>query len=267
MSIGENLVAARTARGLTIDDVSRVTRVRSTLVREIEADDYASCGGDVYARGHLRSIATAVGADPRALVAEFDRRHGVAVVAGVSRVAPRVIEPAAAARAERRGPNWPAAMIVALAVVSVLGLVTLVASPSSTDRSRDRAAVTGGNPGASGPAGGSKASPRATAPAPAPPAETLALVPLNGVAVRVRIIGDKSWVRVSNSANATLFQGVLQAGDLRDFQDASQLRLTLGNAGAVSLVVNGRDLGTVGAKGSVRRVVFGPGDPAGPAAG
>ncbi len=38
-------------------------------------------------------------------------------------------------------------------------------------------------------------------------------------------------------------------------------KLVIGNAGAVSLVVNGRDLGEPGSGGEVVKVNFGPGDP------
>ena len=67
MSVGSALAAARQARGLSVDDVGAATRIRPHLVRAIEADDFAVCGGDVYARGHVRALAKAVGLDPEPL--------------------------------------------------------------------------------------------------------------------------------------------------------------------------------------------------------
>ena len=68
----------------------------------------------------------------------------------------------------------------------------------------------------------------------------------------LRLIGGSSWVSVRNSTR-TLFEGVLRAGAVKDFRDPKQLRLIVGNAGAVNLVCSGRDLGPAGGQGAVRR--------------
>src|SRR6202142_4101646 len=72
MSIGEALTQARQQAGLTVAQVSARTRIRETIIRDIEAGDYASCGGDFWARGHIRSIARVTGADPVALIHAYD---------------------------------------------------------------------------------------------------------------------------------------------------------------------------------------------------
>ena len=72
MSIGATLAAARRRAGLTVADVSQRTRVTEPIIRGIETDDYGACGGDFYARGHIRAIARAVGEDPVPLIDEFD---------------------------------------------------------------------------------------------------------------------------------------------------------------------------------------------------
>ena len=72
MSIGEALAEARHRAGLTVTQVSQQTRIRETIIRDIESDDYSACGGDFYARGHIRSIARVVGTDPAPLIREYD---------------------------------------------------------------------------------------------------------------------------------------------------------------------------------------------------
>ncbi len=72
MSIGGALAEARSEAGLSVTEVSERTRIRATIIRDIERDDYAACGGDFYARGHIRAIAKVVGADPVPLIAEYD---------------------------------------------------------------------------------------------------------------------------------------------------------------------------------------------------
>jgi len=76
VSIGEGLAAARRQAGLTITQVSQRTRIRETIIRGMERDDFSACGGDFYARGHIRAIARAAGADPEPLVWEYDSSHG-----------------------------------------------------------------------------------------------------------------------------------------------------------------------------------------------
>jgi len=73
--IGETLAQARHEAGLTLAQVSQQTRIRQTIIRKIEEDDYSECGGDFYARGHIRAIAKVVGADPEPLIQEYDTRH------------------------------------------------------------------------------------------------------------------------------------------------------------------------------------------------
>jgi cytoskeletal protein RodZ len=74
VSIGATLAAARRHAGLSVAEVSERTRVRENIIEGIEQDDYAACGGDFYARGHIRAIAEAVGTDPGRLIEEFDER-------------------------------------------------------------------------------------------------------------------------------------------------------------------------------------------------
>lgn len=69
--IGERLAGARLAAGLTEGQVSERTRITPEMLRWIEAGEFEQCGGDVYARGHIRAYAQAVGLDPAPLLAEY----------------------------------------------------------------------------------------------------------------------------------------------------------------------------------------------------
>jgi cytoskeletal protein RodZ len=57
---------------MTVTQVSDRTRIRAKIIRDIEHDDYSACGGDYYARGHIRAIARVVGTDPVPLIEEYD---------------------------------------------------------------------------------------------------------------------------------------------------------------------------------------------------
>ena len=84
MTVGETLTEARSQAGLSVDELSERTRIRGTVIRSIEQDDYEACGGDLYVRGYVRALAGAVGIDAQPLIREFDRtgrpgeraRHG-----------------------------------------------------------------------------------------------------------------------------------------------------------------------------------------------
>jgi transcriptional regulator with XRE-family HTH domain len=69
--IGEKLLSARLAAGLTAREVSESTRITVEVLHRVEAGQFAQCGGDVYARGHIRAYARAVGLDPEPLLAEY----------------------------------------------------------------------------------------------------------------------------------------------------------------------------------------------------
>jgi cytoskeletal protein RodZ len=116
MSIGATLAAARRGAGLTVGEVSDRTRIREIIIWGIEQDDYTGCGGDFYARGHIRAIAHVVGTDPEPLIEEFDATSGAAEITAVD-----AFQPVLPVRArERHRLRWTAALaVVALAVIGL----------------------------------------------------------------------------------------------------------------------------------------------------
>lgn len=67
-AIGEDLRRAREASGLSLDEISSRTKIRVRILESIEINDYRSCGGATYARGHVRQMAKVVGLDPDELI-------------------------------------------------------------------------------------------------------------------------------------------------------------------------------------------------------
>ena len=135
MSIGETLADARRQAGLTITQVSQETRIRESIIRGIEQGDFSACGGDFYARGHIRSIAGVVGTDPVPLISEYDAEHGPP---GAIRAAD-VFEPSTPIKIrERRSPSL--SMIVAVVLLAIIGFgaYRLVSHHGGGQRGRDR---------------------------------------------------------------------------------------------------------------------------------
>ncbi len=77
VSIGEALADARRQAGLTVSCLSDRAGVRETIITDMESDDYSACDGDSYARGYIRIIARAVGADPEPLIREYNTTRPV----------------------------------------------------------------------------------------------------------------------------------------------------------------------------------------------
>jgi Helix-turn-helix domain len=72
VTVGQTLTKARSQAGLSVDELSERTRIRGTVIRSIEQDDYAACGGDLYVHGYVRALAGAVGIDAQPLIREYD---------------------------------------------------------------------------------------------------------------------------------------------------------------------------------------------------
>ena len=144
MSIGATLAAARRHAGLTVPDVSQRTRVRENIIQGIEHDDYVACGGDFYARGHIRAIAEAVGADPGPLIDEFDERFR----SSPELTAADVFQPSMPLRKrERRRIRWTG--MLAVLVLAVLGFASYKFA-SGVGKTQSAAAVTSQHPPHSG---------------------------------------------------------------------------------------------------------------------
>ncbi|ANP49867.1 cytoskeletal protein RodZ [Streptomyces griseochromogenes] len=255
-SVGRALKQARIAAGLTVDDVSSATRVRIAIVHAIEADDYAVCGGDVYARGHIRTLARAVHLDPAPLIEQYGAEHG-------GRPAPTPAAPlfeAERIRPERRGPNWTAAMVAAIVVViGFVGFTAVKGGDSGNDAKSQIAEGATATPSKSAPATPKKDKP--AAPTSEASDSAIAAAPQDKVTVKVSAANGRSWISAKDHNGRMLFDGLLKKGESKTFQDSSKINLILGDAGAIQLYVNGKKIEDNFQKGAVERLTYTKGDP------
>ncbi|CAL9276555.1 helix-turn-helix domain-containing protein [Streptomyces rochei] len=254
-SVGRALQQARIAAGLTVDDISTATRVRIAIVHAIEADDFAPCGGDVYARGHIRTLAKAVGLDPAELVAQFDADHG-------GRPAPTPAAPlfeAERIRPERRGPNWTAAMVAA--IVAVIGFVGFSFVKGGDDGGNEASVAEGAQPSAGESASASAKPKKPADPKPEPSDSAIAAAPRDKVTVKVTAADGRSWISAQDHNGRLLFDDILEQGDSKTFQDSEKVKLVLGDAGAIELYVNGKKIEDDFQPGAVERLTYTKGDP------
>jgi hypothetical protein len=130
--IGPELTAARNRLGLSVDDLSERTRIRPHVIESIEVDDFAPCGGDFYARGHLRTLARILGKDAEPLLQKFEERYATAPIN-----ARRVFEAELATgmtgsmRSTIGGPSWGLLVGVVLFLVLIWGVLRLFTTEPS----------------------------------------------------------------------------------------------------------------------------------------
>jgi transcriptional regulator with XRE-family HTH domain len=108
VSIGEALAQARHQAGLTVTQVSDQTRIAAKIITGIERDDFSACGGDFYARGHIRGIARVVGINPEPLIEEYDTAQ-----LGPQAIADDMTQPVTSIKTRgRRWMPWITALIL-----------------------------------------------------------------------------------------------------------------------------------------------------------
>ncbi|OAH14727.1 helix-turn-helix domain-containing protein [Streptomyces jeddahensis] len=253
-SIGRILQQARIDAGQTIEEVSTVTRVRVPIVHAIEQDDFTRCGGDVYARGHIKTLARAVGIDPAPLLEQYAAEHG-------ARPAPTPAAPmfeAERIRPEPRRPNWTAAMVAA--IVAVIGFVGFTLFSGGDSEGGSTHVAEGSTAGSGKPT--PKPSPTKTEETkPDPSDSAIAAAPADKVTVMVSAAGGRSWISAKDANGRLLFDGTLEQGQTKTFEDKQQIDLVLGNAGAIQLAVNGKPIEDKFEAGQVERLTYTKGDP------
>ena len=225
MSIGDTLAEARRQAGLTLTQVSQQTRIRESIIRSIEQGDFSSCGGDFYARGHMRSIAAVVGTDPVPLVREYDQEHGAP---GGMRAA-QIFEPATPIKI-REPRNLHLGRVLAVLVLAAVGFGAYHvysthdahSSANSAAKARTGSAVTSKTHHTVKPTVH-----KTTAPS----------VP--EAVIRLTAAQD-CWVGLNSPTGQTIYQGTVLAGSTMTWHEKNAVSMVIGNPPGVTLTVNGK---------------------------
>ena len=239
MSVGDALAQARSQAGLTIAQVSQLTCIRETIIQGIERGDFSACGGDFYARGHIRSIARVVGLDPEELVREYDAVHG----APHAITAADVFEPSTPIKLkEGRRANWSVVLVLVLALVLGYDVFRLIDHGSSPR-----------------PVASSGTHPASKSPTPRP-SPTPAVAHHRRLTIRLTAIQD-CWIEFTRPHGQPMFQVYVLSGSTRTWHFRHAVTMQIGNPGGVVLTVNGKHLGRPGAYGVPVTLNFGPSHP------
>lgn len=293
-TIGQTLAAARVNAGYTVADLSARTRIREPVLAGIEGDDFGPCGGDFYARGHIRNLCRQLGLDPAPLIEHFDKEHAQHTAV------PLILRRAAVAGSQKAGSGGPRAeRRQAQAVPQRVPADSVDIEAPEEEAPAPRPALTAAPPVRKGalrrhwpwavvllivaasvvvgvrawsaedglrlPAGPPASEPAGRAGVEQPQGGEP--VP-RGADTRVGgpeefsvslSASERSWISVRDDTGRTLFTGFLDAGAERTFAGGQEFDVRLGDAGAVRVAVDGEDLGRLGATGEARRLTVGPG--------
>ena len=230
--IGPQLRAARERLRLSIDQLSERTRIRPHVIEALEIDDFVPCGGDFYARGHLRTLARILGLDGAPLLATYAERYADAPVDPR-----RVFEADLAAgrggplRGTRGGPNWSVLVAAVMAVVLVWSIARLVmdqppsVTPASPSLANGSAGLTSGS--------------ELAAP----------------VAVQLTAAGGGAHVVVRDGSGRVVFKDSIAFGATQTLKVSPPVRVQSSD-GSLEVTVDGRALGALGETGQTAQDVF-----------
>jgi cytoskeleton protein RodZ len=282
-SIGETLRRERLKRNLELGQISQVLKISSRMLAAIEEEKFDRLPGGVFSRSFVRQYASYLGLDPE----EIGGR--VEPMLEPLPDEPKYAEPVRPSSTPIQVPpveNWETVggrrfseksplTALGMVVVAMLGCAgvyawwtrsrrPVVAHDSPVPANAPvRTSVRG-----SAPVAAPALAPASVPAAPQPLTPPLATIPaataagsglpqpeLNpNAAVRVQMTAaEPVWVRV-RSDGRYVFEGVLEANQSRTVDANATVLLQVGNAGGMTVLLNGKPIGSLGPKGQVRNI-------------
>ncbi|HEX6775314.1 MAG TPA: RodZ domain-containing protein [Methylomirabilota bacterium] len=277
-SLGLYLRGLREAKGMSLDDIARTTRVGRRHLEALESDTFGELPAPVFVKGFIHAYC-------EVLDSSSDEALGLYRETTGEPAAPQgPLRPLLAPRTRRAGP-LAISIILFVALAARLFALRLglqssrkdtVAAPAKEEAPKATTSMPGSStpkpgvdtPGApstaqtpvapSAPAAvlapsSSSAAPTTSAsgsPAPAPPSPSAAGEPKSGNHHLIVRAIEPTWLRVQVD-EGQVAEELLQAGAVREWTATRRFTLTLGNAGGVEIDLNGKRMPSLGAKGAV----------------
>ena len=231
--VGPELAAARTRLGLTVDQLADRTRIRPHVIESIEVDDFQPCGGDFYARGHLRTLARVLGIEVAPLLEAYDDRYADAPI-NPRRVfeAELATGSSGSIRGTRGGPNWSVLIAAVMTLVLAWSVARLVmdspvALPSNTP-------VLNGSDGTN---------------------NAFELVG-DPVPVELKAVGGGAHIVVRDGNGQVAFTGNLAFGESQTLKGVAPPVRVQSSDGSLVVELDGEDQGPLGAEGQPAQDTF-----------
>lgn len=253
--LGERLKAAREEQGLTLEEVEKATHIRLHLLQALESSNFNAFPSPVITRGLIRNYAKFLNLDPIEALTLYDG-NGIMPVKG-QRLTSDGIEFMNLTMAPRPIITWDLVIGVLLFLVVAGGAGYLAYSvmlqPGANPPPTLTPAVAALSENAALPLP-TPTPPPTNTPTPVPPTDTPTPIVYSGVTVQL-ILRQPSWVQIMVD-DERVFEGILQAGETRDWTGQRRVAIRAGNAGGVEVVVNGQSRGLMGEEGRVADQVW-----------
>jgi cytoskeleton protein RodZ len=253
MSIGAQLRTAREAKGLSLGILSQRIRVQPRILSAIELDDSSAMPPRPFGRGFVRAYAEEVGLDPERTVRDYFAQFPstATVNGGVPDVPVRGRAVRTLGDRDFVPPSqWSGFGAAILILLMVVAAAMFFGRRGGAANEPNAVGTTGG---ATAPAAASEA----RQPTPAAPAAPTPQTPPPAPAVPDRPISlvltakGPCWVTADADGRRTTFR-TLQPGETETINADREIVIRIGDAGAVSWTLNGRQVDTLGAPGAVR---------------
>ncbi len=229
-SIGHSLREARQRKGLSLADVEEITKIRTHYLKALEDENYELLPGNTYVVGFLRTYARTLGLDAQELVEEFK---------AASAKPEEVIKPVEPLARERRLSIPRGLLIAGLCILALITLFGVDWVWKSARPAEQRPPTT--TPAATNP---EKPQPKPV-PSVTPPTAT---PQVSGLSLDLKF-SARCWLEIKADGQQ-VFRGFGNAGSTSNFKANSSIELvSVGNAGGVSLVLNGKPLPALGGPG------------------
>jgi cytoskeletal protein RodZ len=241
MSLGEFLRGARESAGLSIDELSEITSIRPGLIKEIENNNFVHCGGDTYARGHLRNIAPKILVDAQTLLDLYNEEHSTE-----SRTIHDMLVENNVTKlpTERKTLSWKPLAIASIVILAAIAGGQIIISNSKT-------VVTPSVTGSPTPPQAAMPNAQAT-----PKVEATVAPDANG-AMNLTISASRGNSNIDVVVEGNhLYKGPIFQGDSKSFSAPISISIYLSNAGDLDLTLNGKALAPLGERNQEVRKTF-----------
>jgi cytoskeletal protein RodZ len=241
MTLGELLQKAREDAGFSVDELAHIVNLRPGLIRAMESDDFLPCGGDTYARGHIRNIAQVVKCGAQELLAMYDTDHSAD---SRSIHAQLVDSNVSAMRSENRKLSWKVLVGASLSIVLLIGVAQFALSAVDSEPAATSMVIEESEP---------SQSPTAT-PSASPPAATSESMNQQLTLLIAATRGNSNIDVVIGGVH--VYKGPLFQGESKSFAGENSISVFLGNAGDLDLTLNGEKLAPLGERNQEIRKTF-----------
>ena len=255
MTTGSELRDRRESAGLSIEQLASMTSVRMGLISEMESNNFSHCGGDTYARGHLKNIALKLGLEPNYFYEMYNAEHS----SDHRGLHDQLVESnVATIPREEKNLSWKIPALVSVVILFTIGVVQIVMSNQSPEvkavvvkeSPTPVASETASESPAATPT--AKVSPTAT---PSPTTSTSATAKAEGVTLTLSATRGNSFFNVVADGKS-IVKGSLFQGDIKNYTAKTSISIYLSNPAGVDVTHNGTLLAPLGGQNQEVRRTF-----------